>query len=220
VTIGFYLIDRRTLDSMCGYKCAEALVESARKVMPDVPVVHFTDNASPEVRGTDTMRLASEPMARLRMRHHSHVSGEWLFVDTDVLFQQDVQHVFDKDFDLAVPSRGWGHLKKARGFTKRMPANMGVVFSRSAAFWTECLARVRELSKIKQHWMGDQEVFCGILAEDRYRVRELKGSVYNFPPSLDDNETSQALEAQAAIVHFKGEARKPMMLRRIGAVIP
>lgn len=219
--IGFYLIDTKTLDSMCGYKCALALVASAKRCMPHVDVVHLTNESSPPVVGVDeTIRFMNEPMARLRMRHHANLSGDWLFVDTDVLFQADVQRVFDDEFDLAVTSRGWDHLRAAPGFTERMPTNMGVVFSRTSAFWAECLARVRELPKTQQQWMGDQEVFCELLEEGRYNVRHLPGSVYNFPPAVDDSEMSRELESVAAIVHFKGEQRKPMMLRRIGERVP
>jgi hypothetical protein len=53
VTIGFYLLDEGTLDAMCGYACARALTKSARAVMPDVPVVHFTDLESQGVEGVD-----------------------------------------------------------------------------------------------------------------------------------------------------------------------
>lgn len=219
--IGFYLIDTQTLDSMCGYACAQALIASARRVMPTCQIVHFTDDISPSVEGVDeTIRLMGEPMARLRMRHHASVTGNWVFVDTDVVFQADVQSVFTTDFDIAVADRDWEHVKAAAGFTDRMPFNMGVVFSRTHSFWAECYARVRQLEKPQQRWMGDQEVFCELIEEGRFTVHQLPGSVYNFPPSLDDNDVSRAIEAKAAIVHFKGAQRKPMMLRRIGAQIP
>lgn len=216
--IGFYLLDTGTLDSMCGYACARALVRSVREVMAGVEVVQFTDDDSPTVEGVDrTCRLPEEPMARLRMRHHATVTGDWLFVDTDVLFQRDVRDVFKNAFDLAVADRDWDHVKPAAGFTERMPFNMGVVFSRTPAFWAECLARLKELPKPKQRWMGDQEVFCDILSEQRYRVALLPGAIYNYPPSLSGHD---AIEASAAILHFKGERRKPLMLKRIGEVIP
>lgn len=222
MTIGFYLLDTGTLDSLCGYACARALVRSARAVMPGVPVIQFTDEESPSVCGIDeVVRMPRERMARLRMRHHGNVTGDWLFVDTDVLFQRDVRDVFDKGFDLAVADREWDHVRPAAGFTARMPINMGVVFSRSPAFWAECHARLKELPKGKQRWMGDQEVFCEILAEDRYSVRHLPGAIYNFPPAIDaDDDCISGLEQEAAIVHFKGPQRKPLMLRRIGERIP
>lgn len=218
--VGFYLIDTRTLDSMAGYACAKALAQSVRRTMPRVPVVHFTDDQSPAAEGVDqVLRLPKEPMARLRMKHHASVSGDWLFVDTDVLIQQDVRRVFDRAFDLAVTIRDWPHVKAAPGFTERMPFNMGVVFSRCAAFWDDCYRMLQEKPKDLQRWMGDQEVFCDLIAMGRYRVEDVSGTRYNFPPTPEADPKFQSLERDAAILHFKGPQRKVAMLRRIGALM-
>lgn len=217
MTIGVFLIDTQTLDSMAGYLCAKALTRSVRQVMPKVDVVHFTDEQSRNIEGVDAVfRLQKAPMAQLRMQHHANVSGDWLFVDTDVLFQQDVRGVFSRPFDIAYTDRDWDHLKPAAGFTEEMPYNMGVVFSRSPQFWADVLERLRQLSKPERRWMGDQQVFCEVIAANRYQCVALPGSRYNFPPSLDPEDTeSPQLEQQAAIVHFKGPRRKPLMLARI-----
>lgn len=223
MTVGFYLLDTRTLDSMAGYAGARALVRSVRAAMPDVPVVQFTDEASPAVEGVDGVRRKPrEAMALLRMRHHAGVQGDWLFVDTDVLIQRDVRDVFRKPFDLAIPDRVWPHLRPSSGFTRRMPFNMGVVFSRCRAFWADVYWRLLQRPKAERRWMGDQEMFCEVLAEHRHKVRTLPGLTYNFPPALegDDLTASAALEPDAAIVHFKGPQRKPLMLTRIGERVP
>lgn len=222
MTVGFYLLDTKTLDSMCGYACARALTRSVREVMPGVPVVHFTDEQSPKVDGVDeVIRKLREPMARLRMRHHAEVAGDWLFLDTDVLVQRDVRAVFRDRFDVAITIRDWPHVKPAVGFTERMPFNMGVVFSRSPAFWRDVYIRMMAQPKDLQRWMGDQEAFCQVLADRHYRIRRLSGTRFNFPPSVDAQDTkSQTLEAAASIVHFKGPQRKPMMLSRIGETVP
>jgi hypothetical protein len=223
VKVGFYLVDTQTLDSMACYACARALVKSIRTVMPRTPVVQLTDDSSPEVVGVDDVkRFKSEPMARMRMRHHGSLTGEWLFVDADVLIQRDVRDVFNAEFDLAVTNRDWPHVKPAAGFTEAMPYNMGVVFSRNPQFWGEAYAQLRELPKPAQRWMGDQEVFGDLIATRRYNVKMLSGTVYNYPPAVRGEETAytRALEAEAAIVHFKGARRKPIMLSRIGEVVP
>lgn len=138
MTVGVFLVDTKTLDAECGYLCAKHMARSVREHMPGVEVVQFTDDLSRPIDGVDAaLRLPRGPMAQLRMQHHANVSGDWLFVDTDVLVQQDVRDVFMKDFDIAIAERDWDHLKPANGFTERMPHNMGVVFSRSPAFWVE-----------------------------------------------------------------------------------
>lgn len=215
--IGVFHVDTKTLDSECGYLCAKHMVRSVREHMDGVPVIHFTDDRSRPIEGVDAVeRRSKAPMAQLRMQHHAGVRGDWLFVDTDVLFQQDVRSVFRKDFEIAVADRDWTHLKPAAGFTEEMPFNMGVVFSRCPLFWFEIEARLATLPKPERRWMGDQQVFCDVIGEGKYHVATISGSRYNFPPSLDDTDTaSQALEQQAAIIHFKGPRRKPMMLKRI-----
>jgi hypothetical protein len=219
MNIGVYHIDAQTPDSEIGYLCAREMVKSAKARMPAVRIVHFTDLESPPIKGVDEVRRKpSEPMALLRMRHHAGVKGEWLFVDTDVIFQKPVHKVFREDFDIAVTTRNWPHLKVAVGFTERMPFNSGVMFSRCPAFWSEVYCRLRQSDRDLQEWMGDQEVICDLVTDPdtRYTFRHVKGSIYNFPPALpDDAVDSLALQADAAIVHYKGPRRKPLLLKRL-----
>lgn len=216
MTIGFYHIDRRDADSEQGYACARLMVKSAKKSMPHVPIVHFTDTESKTVKGVDaTRRKPLEPMALLRMRHHAGCDGNWLFVDTDVIFRQPVTAVFSAyAFEVAVTTRNWPHVKSAEGFAERMPFNMGVVFSRNARFWGECYTRLRDLEADLQDWMGDQIVFNDVVSEGRYLVRRISGAAYNFPPEIPGKETSyKELLKQASILHYKGPERKRLLLQ-------
>jgi hypothetical protein len=225
VTVGFFLVDGGSVDGSIGAVCAEALTRSVRQSMPGVPVVQFTDETTQAVDGVDeARRLPSEPMARLRMRHHASVKGEWLFVDSDVIVQKDVRGVFEKPFDVAITTRNWEHLRRANGFTDRMPFNVGVVFSRCHKFWKDAYVALGKLSKESQEWMGDQQAICDLVAHSRYRFAFLKGSRYNFPPyvsekhgEVDPNavEESARIERKAHIVHYKGIERKALMLQRI-----
>lgn len=220
MNIGFYHIDSQTPAADIGHECARLMVKSAKRTMPNVPVVHFTDLTSRAVKGVDAVRRKpSEPMALLRMRHHAGVKGDWLFVDTDVIFQKSVTALFKgATFDIGVTTRNWAHVKAAAGFTERMPYNMGVVFSRCPAFWSEVYLRLTQLSPAQQAWMGDQEVFCDVLAEPwrPYEVKRFKGTLYNFPPMLpEDVLDTDAIEAEASILHYKGARRKPLLLKRL-----
>lgn len=215
VKIGFYHVDRHNDESEQGYACARLMVKSAKKLMPSVPIVHFTDETSKSVKGVDvTKRKPAEPMALLRMRHHAGCKDRWVFVDTDVIFQQPVTAVFAAyDFEIAVTTRNWPHVKAAEGFSERMPYNMGVVFSRNAHFWAECYTRLRDLEPDEQDWMGDQVVFNDVIAEGRYLIRRISGATYNFPPDIPGKETPYAdLLKQASILHYKGPERKRLLL--------
>jgi hypothetical protein len=216
VNIGFFLVDTGTVDSALGIVCATALMNSARQAMPHARVVQFTDEQSPSVAGVDEVRrLPVEPMALLRMKHHASVTGEWLFVDSDVYFQHDVTSVFEQKFDVALTTRDWPHLKKAQGFSDRMPFNVGVVFSRSHKFWRDVYKRVADMPKAEREWMGDQQAICDMVTGSRYRFAFLKGSRYNFPPSMDDSKASNKLLRKALIVHYKGPERKALLLNRL-----
>jgi hypothetical protein len=214
VTIGVYHVATDSLESEQGYACGRLMIKSARKFMPDVPVVHFTDMDSPVIKGaSEVRRKPSEPMALLRMRHHAGVRGDWLFVDTDVIFQHSVRVVLKSAYDIAVTTRNWPHVKDAEGFSSRMPYNMGVVFSRCPHFWAECYSRLRNEGDDVQEWMGDQEVFNDAIASGRYLIKRVSGATYNFPPPIPGDWTSpDKLAKHAHVLHYKGEKRKGLLL--------
>jgi hypothetical protein len=219
VTIGFFHVDTSDKEACATARlCASGMVRSARRAMKYTPIVQFTDMTTKPIKGVDAVRRKpAEPMGLLRIRHYAGVDGEWVFVDTDVLFQQPVKRVFRSEFDIAVTKRDWSHLKAARGFSERMPFNTGVVFSRCPHFWSEVYTRMRVLEPEQQEWMGEQQTINDVAADThRYHVRRLPGSVFNYPPELPGPKpNSQELMAQASIVHYKGPLRKPMMLEHI-----
>lgn len=195
-------------------------MRSAKAFMPMVKVVQFTDQESAPIKGVDKVRRkASEPMAMLRMRHHASVNGDWLFVDTDVVFQRTVRKVFDEaTWDIGITTRDWDHLKAATGFSQQMPFNTGVVFSRNHHFWREVYRRLRLLPKADREWMGDQQVIGELVADNLemrwFQIRYFNGATYNYPPTIPQKKTSKEQFQQAAIVHYKGPTRKPMMLAK------
>lgn len=220
MTIGFFYIDAGTESADANRACARVMVQSAKREMPNTRVVQFTDEATSGIKGVDAVvRKPTEPMALLRMRHHAAVKGDWLFVDTDVVFQNDVSRVFRQhSFDIAVTNRDWTHLKAAGGFTARMPFNTGVVFSRAPRFWREVYSRLRAYPPDLQQWMGDQEAIGDLVRENDemrwFTIHQLKGSIFNYPPEIKLETTATQRLAAASIVHYKGPSRKQMMLKR------
>lgn len=222
ISVGFLHLDRGTSTNDHGYRCARALVQSVRRCMPHARIVQFTDQTSRGIKGVDAVRRKpSEPMGLLRMRHCAGVEGDWIFVDTDVLFQKRADPVFKRSFDVCLTTRDWSHVKPAPGFSTRMPFNTGVVFSRSPRFWAECYTRLRDFDGDKQQFMGEQEVINLVATDDpmRYHVRTVSGTIYNYPPMAPTDDRSSVAqrqdEAAAAILHFKGPERKLLMLQRI-----
>jgi hypothetical protein len=214
MNVGIFLVDRGTVESVVNYWCAKALVRSIRETMPGVPVVQLTDHRSLGLSCVDEVkRIRWNEMALLRMQHHADVMGNWLFLDADVLIQQDVRPVFDEPFDIALCDRHWSHVKPAEGFSRRMPWNTGVVFSRCPSFWQEVVNRLEVMSKASRRWMGDQYIIGKVARQQtQYAIEFLDGAIFNFPPSA---HATAELEA-ASIVHYKGPTRKLAMLARIG----
>jgi hypothetical protein len=213
VKIGFIHVDLGGPEAELDYECASLMVRSARKQMPGIPIVQFTDLATKRVKHVyDVRRKPSEPMGLLRMRHCAGVEGHWLFVDTDVVFQQPVDQVFKRTFEIAVTSRNWSHMKDATGFSDRMPFNTGVVFSKCPRFWGEVYTRLRSLDPDLQHFMGEQQLINEVALEGRYHVKTFSGETYNFPPLMPDTLSPSKIQNRASILHYKGLERKQMMV--------
>ncbi len=168
--------------------------------MPGVKVFHLTNGDCPEAPGVDGVyRQSGLPMAVCRMTHHASIEGDWLFVDTDVVIQQDVRSVFDEPFDIAVTDRK-GTVWDNTWYSDLMPFNMGVTFSRSRAFWQAVLKELLASPEKFQKWEGDQ-LAVGKLWRD-WNTKILPGLVYNFTPEKREDDRSQA-----AIVHYKGNKK-------------
>lgn len=176
----------------------EAMLRSVRRAMPTVEIVRLE---SPE-----------QPMALAIMDARSRVSGEWLFLDTDVLVRQDVRAVFDRSlFDVAVADRaGTVDAGETSAFMTSMPYNSGVAFSRSQAFWQACVARCWSYKPGRQAWMGDQQAMNEVIAAGVFHVDVIE-SRYNYPPTTRE-------DVSGAILHLKGRRKKWLPeLRRAAA---
>lgn len=179
---------------------AKALISSVRRVMPDVEIFQLTDGKTRGYPGVGVIRLDDDvPMAIRRMLLHASLPGDWLFVDTDVVIQKDVRHVFEDDFDIAVTDRvgsAWENSPDVVG----MPYNMGVTFSRNPAFWAAAAEKLKTLPAKLQQWEGDQRVVCSLTKD--WNTKVLPGLIYNHTPYTPEEDRSHA-----AILHFKGHRK-------------
>jgi hypothetical protein len=106
-------------------------------------------------------------------------------------------------------------LKPSPAFERRMPYNMGVVFSRCPDFWAVALMRVRRMEPEQQAWMGDQQAFCDVISTKQFICKRINGRIYNYPPALLPTAQDASDLAEASIVHYKGSQRKHLLLQRI-----
>lgn len=185
---------------------ARYLLASVRKVMPGTEVWQLTDGKSPALDGVDEVhRIADDmPMGVRRLTHYSMLPGNWLFVDTDVVIQKDVSPVFHFEFDVALTDRD-GTYMAGTPYAKAMPFNFGVIFSRSPAFWTTAREYLLMFPPKYQEWEGEQRTIAHIHSLGLYKIKVLPGEIYNYPPLSGEEDLSHA-----AIVHYKGAAKKYM----------
>lgn len=190
--------------------------------MKDVKIIQMTDEITPWIDGVDECRRLKkdEPLMCFRLKHHSLIEGETIFVDTDVMFNADVSDVFKMPFDICLTHRRNEIIVAPDGnegyknIVPDMPFNTGVIFSRSSSFWTEAYDFCKTLNHDQKNWYGDQisvkHVYDRSKAsttEDFYLIAELPCSTYNYTPlSKDENITERK------IIHFKGERKHWMML--------
>jgi hypothetical protein len=196
--IGFYTVFRKDPQH---YVHADGLIRSVRSTMPDAQIVQFTDEISPDCDGVDEVRRRPHgPMLQRRLEHYAETHGEWILVDTDVLFQRSVADVFERTFDVALTDRNWPGTPQGDQMLLTMPFNTGAVWSRCPAFWADVLKEWLALPMAQQDWMSEQRCVWQVVRTGRYRVAVLPGVMFNYPPrSLDD-----PLTQNAAVVHFKG----------------
>lgn len=206
--IGFFHVGRGVTPHV---QLAQVLIVSARRWMPNVEIVHFTDSDTRAIVGVNEVRRQpAGPVALSCLEAYASAGdGDWLFVDTDVVIQRDVRWIFDRSFDIAVASREGTLLEKEVGgkFMASMPYNKGAVFSRSPVFWCEAAAYLRTLSPKRQEWMGDQVAMNAVIATKCFNV-EILDPRYNWPPKTKDDIHDKA------ILHFKGK-RKAWMLEQV-----
>lgn len=180
---------------------AEYLIRSVEQTMPDVDVFQLTDGKCPALGKVIRIR-GDMPMGVRRIKHYANLEGDWVFVDTDVLFRKDVRHVFEKPFDVALADRK-GTLWEHSAYAKEMPYNFGVVFSRAPEFWRELLPLMEKLPPKYQEWEGEQYLTNQMVQHPRSRFRfEILPSSYNFTPATKEQDVSQK-----HILHLKGKRK-------------
>lgn len=208
--IGFFLMGNAPEH----YKIAKLMIESARLLMPNANIFQLTDGQSEAI--ARPIRLPGDmPMGVRRVLLYNKCEGDWLFIDSDIIFNKDVRDVFrdirgvpTSDFDLAVTDR-IGTSMEGTEYADAMPYNFGVIFSRNTRVWREIYNNLIQLSPKQQEWEGEQLMLAELVKRNQggkeYNIKILPGKVYNYPPEKKGEDTSHA-----AIVHFKGPRKEWM----------
>lgn len=180
---------------------AKRCIESVRKHMPDVPIVHLTSPMGPHIPEADERIAAAVegPFMYRRCHASAQLTGDVLYVDADTVFLADVRDVFELNFHVAIPK----HINPAHPW---LAHSGGAIFCRAPEFWQNLAKFGRHVDWIKADpggWLPIQLVFNWMLQLPHFKVHLLPARIYDYKPLTEDDPC-----AGARILHFKGKRRK------------
>jgi hypothetical protein len=189
---------------------AEYWMKSIRKFMPAANVIQATDMETPMIEGVDkVVRFKTE--IELSYNTVSLIGFEFLsklkldrmiFVDPDFMFNGNLEHLFDGDYDISIATR----MRRDRlknWYKNRYPYNSLIVL-KTPRFWKECYRIFKRHSRI--NWFSNMGIVARVVNSGKYKVRLLNGDIYNKVPRHKDDYNKRA-----KLFHFKGNNRKDFM---------
>lgn len=206
------------------------MFKSARLFHPGCRCVVLTDaetdflpiEALAEIRRYDIdprRIILSRLIAQIDYLKNYAGNDDILFIDSDIILNANLDHVFDQAFDIAVTYRP---------SKKDMPVNGGMLFvsmrrkDRALAFFERVYDTYMSKYVSNDVWWGDQFALRDVikvkdfaantvLDVDGIKVLFLSCNEYNFKPAESHRAILFALEGKKAI-HFQGRRKKIMRL--------
>jgi len=183
------------------------MIASVRKHMK-CEIVHLADDATPEIGADAVVRRSPKGMfwAPFTVAVIRDQPPDTLYLDTDVVIQEDLSWVFDGEFDVALTlrRRRFATYTDDKGVKHAMPMTGGVVFHRNPAFWHDVMGCVMQMTDpMMLAWWGGQVAMYELAMSGKYKVTLLDAERYNYTPNSEDEDVSGK-----AVVHYKGAHRK------------
>jgi hypothetical protein len=201
--IVFLHVDAQGEYSRWGNSLARMMIQSCKRVMPEIEVVQLTDD-SQRVPGSDSVtRLDADDefLMPFKLKHLSQIGTPFIFLDTDMLVTESLASVFDSPFDVAMYWRD--KVIKTKERLLHMPYNAGFIACNNNDFFKDCHDKCKTYSEDYRQWFGDQIAIFETAKEGKYKLLDLP-ETWNHPPeSLHD--------LNAKVLHYKGEKRKAWM---------
>ena len=209
------------------HRYIRTMFASARLFHPECRCIALSDRGTPFPPGDDIeiIRYDLDPQQPMLSRsiawlHYLHsASGNTVFLDSDLLINGDLAHVFADDFAVALTYRAGD---------QKWPINAGVNFAHgdrldaAAGFHQTWLNEFRRTHGQRSVWGGDQDTLRELFAavdfdrDDSFNWRQGELEIRFLPCARYNFSTKQAHEMDgyypaAKVLHFKGK-RKPFML--------
>lgn len=204
--ICFLHVDANGEYAQYGDTLAQLLVKSCKRVMPDIPVVHLAGPTTAAVSGADwvnRIRPQENFLMPFKLQHLAQISGDFIFLDTDILVTEPIQDVFDKPFDVAMYWRDDVEVMSNGSPAPKMPYNAGFMACRNQDFFKEAYELCLKQDVKYKIWFGDQVAIADLAKTGRYRFLDLPRDWNHAVTGPDD--------LAAKVLHFKGPRRKQWM---------
>lgn len=196
-------------------RLAPIMIKSIRKTHANARIYQITDGATQKSPGVDGVTRSGQllPLMTFGLEGLLCLPDEPLIViDTDVVIQRNLDHVFDEPFDLGVTRRYRAVTIQGESKPHDTPYNGGILFSRNAATVRALYDACLEEPEAKQDWFGKEYAMKRIAEERRLKVKEFPGLEYNFSPDSKNENVDDKY-----VVHYKGKSRKHWMLEKMNA---
>jgi len=202
INIVFYKI--KTVDYYFDMESLEAsFIESIKLHMPDSAVIQLSDTETPEVKGVD--KIVRFPNQHGNSKQFVHYEGfsylsefnleNMLLTDTDMLYNANVEHLFEGDFDVAACPRGRDSGGTIREVNIRHPFP-SIIITKNPQFWKDCSELM--LSLPLRRWEDNMWAVGQVINNGKYKSKLLNGFLYNRMPHHKDD-----FDPDAAVFHFK-----------------
>jgi hypothetical protein len=204
----------------------QAMFASAKHFHPDCRQVILTDQATrfPDHPDTEIIRYDLDPQNPMLSRSTAwlnflkQVDTHTIFVDSDILINASLAHLFEQEFDVALTHRN----------EKKWPVNAGINFvhgdhlDKACAFYEIWLEQFRKHYKHESIWGGDQDVLRDMFSEVDFSqtdsfthtqnditIQFIPCVTYNF--STVDQYGMTGHYPDKKVLHFKGRRKDQMM---------
>lgn len=190
----------------------EKMLESVRKHFA-LPIVMMTDLSTPECDVDKVVRKDFTGIAYSRIAHLAEYPHEELIsLDTDLIVKGNMEHVFEKPFDIALTLRDSVNLADIRRGEKTPTKNgelynTGVFFSRGTRFFEKALKWLETRDDRVKQWGGEQRSmnYVALNETEDFDILNLPCRLYNWSPGAGYSENPKAY-----VYHYKGGRKRFM----------
>jgi hypothetical protein len=203
----------KSVDKFHG-KCQKVILTSLETTLSFLPVDIKVKRYPIDSREIMLNRLVSQ----LDFLKNHDFESDVVLLDSDILINENLESLFDNEFDLALTIRD----------DQEMPINGGIIYISKKNpepvinFFEKLYVVYTEKYQEKSQWWGDQyaladvigykentQIESGIIEIDNIKVLLLPCEIYNFSPNYESNLDVYELKDKK-ILHFKGPRKQYM----------